>query len=181
MNTDGSGRTQLTDTPGVHYWDVTWSPTADALAVVAWTSDTSDVTLLDLGLVDGAVVVSSETCLTGDHDVPGGLLSDATYFAHVAWARTSDQLAVTVGLDGFETDIWLIDLADPARPVQLTNTPGSFNESGPTWAPDDSQLAFYDLYSAAIFVMNADGTSVTELAAKRGRGALGDPDWRRTP
>ena len=90
------------------------------------------------------------------------------------WARTQDKIAV-VALDF--GDIWVIDLADPLNPVNLTNTL-DIGSTMPSWSPDDTKIVF--TISVDIYVMNADGSGVTQIAkAKKNVFRLWTPDWRR--
>lgn len=78
----------------------------------------------------------------------------------------------------------MVDLADPANPVALTNDPGSPYAS-PSWSPDDSEMVYHkgDIISGAIceiWKMNADGSGKTLVAkpAKRIK-SVSWPDWKR--
>ena len=69
----------------------------------------------------------------------------------------------------------MIDLADPANPVNITNTPDS-EESFPTYSPDDLSVAFSkNGRKAGIYVMDAEGLGSMSRIVSR----TGQPDWRR--
>jgi len=140
INTDGeNGLTQLTFPDGLRKGSVDWSPTGDRLAV-----DTYDGTFDDLWIYQVACTENSSCFATSEGNVvnvEGSLLNGSSRFGF-DWAKTQDKLVVSAntGLGG-TYDLWIIDLADPTQPVQLTDTP-ALNEYNPTWSPDDSQIAF---------------------------------------
>jgi Tol biopolymer transport system component len=101
-----------------------------------------------------------------------GVLADAEIL-DIDWGKVYDKLALTVN-----GDIWVIDLADPANPVNLTNTP-TISESEPSWSPLDTQIVFRRNYE--IYVMNADGSNLKRLATSAKNVRLRAPDWRRNP
>ncbi len=89
---------------------------------------------------------------------------------------TSDQLRIAFGL---RDDIWVAD-ADGSSPINLTNT--DLRETRPDWSPDGRQLAFMGEGASQnetfdIFVMNEDGSGVTNLTPNTPDWTDGEPAW----
>jgi len=185
VNLDGSGLTQLTNTQDVKEWDVTWSPTADRIAVNAYNY------VINNGLGNLPVYTVNYDAATGFTAkflidlmaVPGSPLKGD--FSDPAWAKTEDKIAVgaplTPGAGYYK--IWVIDLNDPANPVDLTPTPNTFSWR-PSWSPDDSRIVFLQNYSRSAFgvwVINSDdGSGATQIAAPTNTFSYWWPlDWRR--
>jgi Tol biopolymer transport system component len=186
INPDGTGRVNLTNTRELHEGFPTWSPSATRLAADVQKFTAAEpgvhigVFVYDLGLAAGSVAITGQTNVT-----TSGRLSSAYRVFRAAWAKTDDRIAVAV----FETgsslrDIWRIDLADPANPVNVTRTP-TVSENTPSWSPDDSRIAFTRLNAKnklSVFTMNADGSGVTEIGKpKSGLAGQSQPEWRRNP
>jgi Tol biopolymer transport system component len=113
-----------------------------------------------------------------------GPLSSAYSVFRPAWAKTHDKIAVVLFQTGSSLrDIWVIDLATPASPTNITQT-ASVSENSPSWSPDDSRIAYQRKNSKnrlSIFVMNADGSGPTEIGNPGAARAQSSPDWRRNP
>lgn len=185
VNPDGTGRVNLTKTRELHEGGPTWSPSGTRLAAdvqeftVAEPGVQIGVFVYDLGLAGGSLAMTGQTNVTAS-----GPLSTAYRVFRADWAKASDQIAVVV----FETgsslrDIWRIDLADPASPINVTRTP-AVSENMPSWSPDDSRIAYQRNNSknkSSTFVMNADGSGATEIGRPAGHAAQSRPDWRRNP
>jgi TolB protein len=90
-----------------------------------------------------------------------------------AWSPDGSRLAYVVRESATDrSDIWVMN-ADGSEAHAITDGRGS--HWGPTWSPDGSRIAFAHGYD--IYVMDADGTSVTNLMPDRiGPGAF-DPSW----
>ncbi len=168
VNLDGTGLQNLTKSPGLAEYYPTWDPYATRLAsqVYACPSGiTPHIYQYNLALVGGVVGISSSVNLTAT-----GPLQSANV-VHTDWAKTQDKIAVSALLSGATyRNIWVISLADPANPVNLTNSP-NVSEVRPSWSPDDSKIVFS---GGNIHTINADGTGLTDLGV-----AGGSPDWRR--
>jgi len=186
VNPDGTGRVNLTNTRELHEGNPTWSPSAMRLAadVQKFTAAEPGVHIgvfaYDLGLAAGSVAITGQTNVTAS-----GPLSAAYRVFRAAWAKTGDRIAVVV----FETgsslrDIWRIELADPANPINITHT-SAVSENMPSWSPDDSRIVYQQLNrknKPSIFTMNADGSGVTEIGKPTsGLAGQSQPDWRRNP
>jgi Tol biopolymer transport system component len=82
-----------------------------------------------------------------------------------AWSPDGTRIAFSSDRDG-DQEIYVMN-ADGTGPVRLTTSPGS--DFSPTWSPDGTHIAFVsDRAGGAdlgeIFVMNADGTHVSQVA-----------------
>ncbi len=169
VNLDGTGLVNITNSTSSEYYP-TWDPYSTRLASQVYpcpgnVSCTSYLYEFNLGLVNGAVGITSSVNLTATGPLNGG------YVFKPDWAKTQDKIALQGRLPGANyTDIWVISLVDPTNPVNLTNTP-NVSEDSPSWSPDDSKIVFA---SGGITVMNSDGSGVTQLGVNGGR-----PDWRR--
>jgi Tol biopolymer transport system component len=180
VNLDGSGLQNLTNTPDVYEAAPTWSPSATRLALWDIGDDNIlhlDILVLDIGLGSGGLEVTATTNLTSEADVPGGLLNDARAF-NPRWAKSQDRIVIRIddapALNGGSdlSDLWIIDLDDPANPTNLTGTP-DVAETHPTWSSDDSKIMYHT--GGDLFVLPADGSgSASEIVANGGHA-----DWRR--
>jgi len=177
VNTDGSGKIQLTHTPDLHESDRTWNPTATRLAVIRGSyTVTEQVWILDLGLdANDQIVVSNETCITCD---PAHPLHD-TEKEDLDWAKTDhDLIVLSAKWTGIPRDLWILDLLNPGAPIRVTDTPDD-GEWEPTWSSDDSEIAFRRRASRkkdnGIWAIRPDGTGLRAIK----KGGAEAPDWRR--
>jgi Tol biopolymer transport system component len=145
MNADGTGRTQLTTDPSVEE-NPDWSPDGSKIAfnrngsIVVMNADGSGQT--ELPNADN------------DNDWDPDWSSDGTRIV-LSRDRGSTQLS----------EIWVMN-ADGSGAVQLTQN--SFHDSGATWSPDGSKIAFESNRNSGVyqvFVMNADGSGQTQLTS----------------
>lgn len=188
VNLDGTGLVNVTNTPDASEFDPAWSPEADRLAVDLAISGPWDVLVCDLGLVNGRLAVTGTLNLLSDTDVPGGPLNDPDVADVVlrSWAKTQDLLVVQVysaTLNGSDqADLWVIDLADPADPVNITNSPGRGEERGASFSPDDSAIAYYSRDNPrGIHVMPLDGSEASTVIVRAKGLRVSAPAWRRNP
>jgi Tol biopolymer transport system component len=179
VNLDGTGLQNLTNTPDIYESQPTWAPSADRLAINDVTND--DIVVYDLDLVDGELAIVASLNLTSDDDVPDGVLNDSDV-SGPDWAKTQDAIILHVvgspDVNGGSNlgDLWVIDLDDPANPVNITNTPDT-EERHATYSPDDLSVAFHkNGRKDGIYVMDADGGSMSQIVSRAGL-----PDWRRNP
>jgi Tol biopolymer transport system component len=186
VNLDGTGRLNLTNTRELDERSPTWAPSAARLAAAPdkYTSQEPGVeggiVVYDLGVgAGGTVTIVGQTNVTAV-----GPLSSAYSVFRPAWAKTHDKIAVVLFQTGSSLrDIWVIDLATPASPTNITQT-ASVSENSPSWSPDDSRIAYQRKNSKnrlSIFVMNADGSGPTEIGNPGAARAQSSPDWRRNP
>ena len=179
VNPDGSGLENLTQSPDIYEASPTWAPSATRLAV--WdigdqNGILEDIVVLDLGVADGGLEITGEINLTSEADVPGGLLNDAS-LSQPKWAKLHDKIIVRVRaapeLNGGSdlADLWIIDLADPANPTNLTQTPDVY-ENHASWSSDDARIVYG---VGGLFVRPAGGSGSASRIVRSG----GFPDWRR--
>jgi WD40 repeat protein len=166
---DGTDLVHLVDTPvPVHEQSCTWSPDATRIAVIEGDGGEYQgrTMVYDLGLVDGVLAV------IGAEEIPN-MPPDAN---DIDWARTQNKIAVSSFVGGNNTELWIIDLDDPASGQQITFF--EHQDRNPTWAPDDSSLVFERFprpgNQIGIRKVSSDGQIDTSLGAKYG----GHPGWR---
>jgi hypothetical protein len=174
VNLDGTGLVNLTNSIQSEF-SPTWDPYATRLGAQVYpcppnTSCTTHLYEHSLGLVNGAVGITSTTDLTAS-----GPLSSADIY-EPDWAKTQDKIALIARPLSNTNDsaLWIVSLADPANPVELTATFDTGAVS-PSWSPDDSKIVYRRMVSSkvTISVINADGSAEVDLAN-------GDrPGWRR--
>jgi Tol biopolymer transport system component len=182
INLDGTGLTNLTNSPDHDEFYPTWDPNAARFAAQVYpcaSGCTPHLYEFTLGMTNGAPTMTGVTDLTET-----GSLRDA-YVFKAQWGRTQDRIVVNARLlsDANNSDLWIIDLVDPANPFRLTRT-ASVSELSPSWAPDDSKIVYQRNVPTSrkskerpgIFVISPDGSG----ASGEGYPKFGiDPDWRR--
>jgi Tol biopolymer transport system component len=175
VNLDGTGLVNLTDSSGIWEMYVSWSPDADRLCVVQDGPDIvgRDLVVHELDVVDGSLAITETSSITS-----AGPLSE-TDLAFPSWAKTGDHIVMTAYGDS-GSDLWVIDLADPTDPANVTST-SDVGERFPSFSPDDTEIAFLRLPSnrEGIHVMPADGSGAPTRIYK-GR-SIGPLAWRRNP
>ena len=96
-----------------------------------------------------------------------------------AWSADGSQIAFQYFPGGGDAPpgwgIWVMS-HDGTNGRQITRDAQSVagNDNYPTWSPDGTKIAF--VRDSDLFVMNADGTGVTNLTSTFTSGVL-DPDW----
>jgi len=182
----GGGEAEnVTNTPDVYEDYPTWSYDATRLAYWAAFDDGNGGDIKDIWVYDFSTATASRVELGGpfvNRDISIGGLD---------WARTQDKIAFSavtseaVGdtiRNGYE--IWVVDLNDPANPVQLTDDP-SVPFASPSWSPDDSEIVYQkgDIIVGTyceIWKMNADGSGKTLLLKPEKKvKSVRSPDWKR--
>jgi len=171
VNMDGSGLVQLTATPDRAEMYPSWSRWGDRVSASILSID--GITLFydcfvhDLGISAlGEVEVTSAFSVV---DFPGSPLANTDGVWDTAWSRTQDVIAVTADVAGSNSgeDIWLIDLASPSTPWNLTGDSGH-NQRRASWSPDDSQLVFRQNGNGpnkGVFTMDANGANRTRITS----------------
>ncbi len=175
INTDGSGRKQLTFTDDAEERHVTWSPDAARIAVTYLLGE-NDCLVYDLGVdATGTVVVTGTMNITNVAGSPLAGRPDGE-IQSPDWARYSDRIALAArGSRNF--DVWIVDLANPSSPINLTDKIDKNADSDPAWSPDDGKLALWrGGAKSGIYTINADGTGLKQISR---RGS--NPDWKRVP
>jgi TolB protein len=78
-----------------------------------------------------------------------------------AWRPDGNAIAYSCA-EGGTSDIYLVN-ADGTGAVNVTNTPGEFEEH-PSWSPDGSKIVFEaNNTGGGLFISNADGSNRTQL------------------
>ncbi len=160
MRADGSGRTCLTDGPGLNV-EPTWSPDGGKIAFVGQRDDSSwSIYVVD---VKGGPPVRL-THGEGDHDP--------------AWSPDGTRIAFSSRRDGND-EIYAMR-ADGTDQTRLTDDTGYDWE--PSWSPDGTRIAFASTRDgrSQIYVMQAHGSDpvrLTNVADEAGSPAW-SPDGR---
>lgn len=156
MDADGSGQTNLTNSPG---WDTepAWSPDGSQIAFQSTRDGNHEIYVMD---ADGSGQVNLTNHPADD--------------AASAWSPDGSKIAFHSSRTGV-FNIYLME-ADGSGLVQLTDS--SDWDIEPAWSPDGRYLAFYSRRDRnfEIYVMNVDGSCQVRLTY---HGDFdGFPDWR---
>lgn len=144
-------------------------------------NETDALAELQLGVVNGRLaVIQSRGLVTA---IPGSPLTDWSILS-VNVAKTSDRIVIDAMdfLGSFQSDIWVIDPADPISAVNLTTNHAEMC-TDPTWSPDDSQIAFSTKLGNRVTIarMPSTGGAITNLSNNTTKNAHTKPSWRRQP
>lgn len=156
MNADGTGETNLTNSPSAT--DV-W-PT--------WLADGSRIFFLTGSVGDVASINRDGTGFTK-------LTNDGRRKTTPAVSPDGSRIAFAMGNSESNLDIWLVNI-DGSNFIQLTSD--AAYEDHPAWSPDGTKIVFRRANPApvtSLFVMNSDGTNVQQLSAPGFTDA--DPTW----
>ncbi len=122
------------------------------------------------------MAITDSVNLTSEDDVPERTLNDG-WIACPSWAKTEDKIAVMAPDSERLGDIWVIDLADPANPVNVTQT-SDVEERGVSWSSDDASIvtrrAKYKKLKGGYYVVNV-ATGTQQWIGGDGSYA----DWKR--
>jgi len=177
VNPDGTGLINLTNTYGASQYWPTWDPYAMRLAAQVYPCPpntvpcTGHLYVYDLGTdANGAVQITNSMDLTAS----GGAIEGLWVFAP-EWGRTPVDEIVFMGRQISNTNysaIWIVSLANPSNPFELTATGGA---DWPSWSPDDSKIVFRRKVGKTLTIsrINADGSGFIDL------GVGDQPTWRR--
>jgi Tol biopolymer transport system component len=136
INRDGTGLTNLTNTPGIKETRPSWSWDGLRMAVMVHTGvPGANLVLYVLTLTADGTEVSSTDCPTDQTGAPWNGVA--------RWAKTRDKLVVSPRRPGNKYhDLWVIDFTYPATVItQVTDTP-DFDENVADWSEDDSSFIF---------------------------------------
>lgn len=166
MNADGSGKTNITNTPTGEWWP-DWSPNGNTIAFHVIESGTP-MYIGTIG-VDG----SGRSVLLQDDEVS---------FGNPSWSPDGGKIAFRSNLDSEISWEICVANADGSNPNCLTDLRNNQVEHRfPAWSPDGSQLVFdsnrdenMNLYD--VFVINADGSGLTNITSDNESSSY-FPDW----
>ena len=130
MNADGSGQTNLTQTPAMPESDAAWSPDGARLAFAREMSGNWDIYVMN-----------------GDGSGVTRLTSHAADDRYPAWSPDGTRLAFQSERDGNEEIYILIVAGPPGNEANWTRHPDEQRE--PTWSPDGTRIAFNQVASTS--------------------------------
>ena len=168
MNADGSDQTLLAEESGASS-SPTWSPDGERIAYALPESDDGNCTIYATN-ADGSGHRRALVTLEGCYSINS-----------LSWSPDGKKIAFEGSTSYNAFDIWVVDVAgaqeETRRPRQLTHTPRTWWNVGPTWSPDSSEIAFThkhtEGYEQNIHKINADGSGEIRLTR--------DPALYRTP
>ena len=202
MNADGSGPTQLTNTPDNDI-DPVWSPngkqiafnrfndTFSTLEILVINADGSGVThIADNAFAtawspDGKRIAFASNRNGGDEvfvmNADGSGVTQLTSNDFVrdfptAWSPDGKQILFQSDRDG-NTELYVMNV-DGTGVTRLTNNPASDEGDHAGWSPDGTRIVFSSTRDGGllhIFAMNPDGSGVTQLTS--GAFVDDDPVW----
>ena len=143
MNPDGSGVTNITNSPSYDF-GATWSPDGSKIAFDSDRTGNHEIFVMD---EFGGNLVN--------------LSNNAAAEGHPAWAPNGSKIAFFSTRDG-NNEIYVMN-ADGSGQTRITNNAAT--DYLPTWSPDGTKIAFtsnrdgnFEIYS-----MNANGSGLTRL------------------
>lgn len=162
INADGTGETQLVGDSDKFLWSPDWSPDGEKIAFIAYRYKG--------GHLGGGVIM----VMNADGSELKVVHDDRSLSAcSLAWSPDGEKIAFSADPPGSQHDGIYVMNPDGTG-VELLATasidcsyPG-FGWNQPAWSPDGKRIAFAawvapDYFHEQIYVMNADGTEVTQL------------------
>jgi Tol biopolymer transport system component len=177
MNADGSGQTNLSDSPASEDYMPEFSPDGTKIAFVSdQDGDPDPFNAMEIYVMnaDGSGTPTNLSNNPGSNDTAPSFSPDGSKIAFETYRDGAPEIYV-MNADGSGTS------------TNLSNNPGSPSDSTaydrhPAWSPDGTRIAFESLRSgnSEIWVMNADGTG--EPVNVSNNAATDDyPDWQPLP
>jgi plastocyanin len=204
VNPDGSGLTNLTNTPEIAEFDPVWSPDGDR---ISFTRD-ADIWVMNAdgsGQVDltnsqeiefGADWSPDGTQLAFVREVPGNVIS-TTFDIFTMNADGSNQVDITnrdedelepawspdgtsIAFAAVRQGDWEIVKSNTDGTGEVTLTVTTQEDRAPSWSPDGTKLTWMSQFDEPccggwmIWAMNADGSGATQLTDS---GGDINPEW----
>lgn len=162
MNEDGSGQSRLTDNTAADE-DPVVSPDGSQIAFASDRDGNGEIYLMD---ADGNNVVQLTNTTGVENSTP-------------VWSPDGSQLAFSRFTGSQVFEVFVIDV-DGSNESNVTNSSTS-NDASPAWSPDGTRLAFVSDRGAdgdaEIWLMNPDGTGLSQLTDNDDTVSDGSPDW----
>jgi Tol biopolymer transport system component len=82
----------------------------------------------------------------------------------IAYQSTAEDPADPDAVE--DTDIWVVEIANPANRTNLTKgVQNSSNQGAPSWSPDGTKILYHDDRAGSfdIWVMDSNGSNMTQL------------------
>jgi Tol biopolymer transport system component len=139
-----------------------WSPDGGRIAFSSGTETTSQIEIMNRDGTGRATLMSGT----------GGISP------YVAWSPDGQMIAFVTDRSG-SWDIWTMR-ADGSAQTNLTNHEAF--EDAPIWSPDGRQIAFtrwlFSAIGGVIYVVNADGTGLSNVSHTPDGSSDDGPSWR---
>jgi RNA polymerase sigma factor (sigma-70 family) len=162
-NPDGTDDRRLTD--GVNDGWPSWSPDGTR---IAFSSSGGAPDAKPCGSGAESMCPADIYVMNADGTAVTRLTDDPASEYQPAWSPVGTKIAfVRSNGNGVAQDLYVMN-ADGTNPTPLAAGAGTLVH--PTWSPDGSRIAFtgFDGKDLGIFVVNADGTGLTELFSEHG-------------
>jgi hypothetical protein len=161
MNGDGSGLTNLTNSPADDSGPV-WSPDGQQILFTSNREGNNEVYVMN---ADGSAQTNLTNNPATDGEVGGG------GYLQVDWSPDGKKILFSTNRDG-NNEIYMMN-ADGSAQTNLTNNPAY--DIFPKWSVDGTQIGFTRDGINGILVMNTDGSNTRQLTNYPGDNAF--PRW----